>query len=177
MSDFAATRRWWPNDLADEMMPPGRSRPEDWLKPDEQGVTLIHADDDENRTAVARIEPNSVVKFFWQEDRGSVEILLMPNGTWSLVDPRDSGTIDMFTGAAAQPKPPAASIADANWFAAAGDYETMMDSMDGFAECYAESEPSIGPEGLRLTVDMAYWSDPIRFHVSADGRCLEAEDG
>lgn len=177
MADFSATRQWWPNELVDEVIPAGRTRPEDWLKPDDIGVTLIYDDDDIDGTIVVRMEPGREVEFIWQEDRGSVEILLMPNGAWSMEDPRDGGTIDMFTGDVAKPKPPAVCIEEANWFAAAGDYETMMDSMDGFATCYAENEPSIAPEGLRLTVDMVYWSDPILFRVSADGKSLEAVDG
>jgi len=177
VADFAKTRQWWPHDLVDEVMPPGRAKPEDWLKPDESGVTTIHADDDDDKTVLARIKPGSAVEFLWQENRGSAEILLMPDGTWSLVDPRDGGTVDIFTGEAAEPTPPAGRIGNANWFAAAGDYETMMDSMDGFAECYAENEPAIDPEGQRLTVDMAYWSDPVRFRVSADGKSLETIDG
>ncbi|MGB3415737.1 MAG: hypothetical protein WBA36_03615 [Mesorhizobium sp.] len=177
MPDFSETRRWWPHDLVDEVMPLGLAKPEDWLKPDANGVTTIHADHVDDKTVLARLVPGSVVEFLWYENRGWVDIRLMPDGTWSLEDTRDGGTIDMFTGQAASPPPPAARIEDANWFAAAGDYETMMDSMDGFAEGYAENEPSIDPDGLRVQVDMAFWSDPVKFRVSADGKSLETIDG
>ena len=176
MADFSATRQWWPNELVDEIMPPGRATPQAWLKPDASGITQIYGDDDE-KTVLARLEPGSVVEFLWMEKRGSVDIQLMPDGTWSLDDSRDTGTIDMFTGQAAAPLPPSARIEDANWFATAGDYETKMDSMDSFAGCYAEMDPFIDPKGLPVTVDMAFWSDPVKFRVSADGKSLEAIDG
>jgi len=98
MSDFAETRQWWPNDLVDEVMPPGRATPQAWLSPDASGVTTIHADNDDDKTALASIQPGSEVEFLWYENRGSAEILLMPDGTWSLADPRDGGTVDMFAG-------------------------------------------------------------------------------
>lgn len=173
MPDFAHTRRWWPACLVDETMPPGRERPEDWLSPDAAGVTTVHWD--EERTSVAgTIAPGETVSFMWWEERGSVTITVMPDGSWNLEDPRDGGTVDMFTGQAVA-LPPAARIDEANWFAEASDFETMSDSMDSFAQNWAANDTP-DPEGERLTVVMGFWREGVAFTVSADG-CSLTETG
>lgn len=177
MTDFSHTRVWWPHFLLDEVMPDGRKTPRAWLAPNENGVTVIYADDDDENAVAGTIEAGTVVKFMWHEDRGQVDILLMPDDTWSLTGPSDGGTIDMFTGTASAPPPPAAPIETANWFAEQSDFETTMDSMDEFARCYAEMAGDIEPEGRRVTVAMGHWSNGIPFRVSADGKSLEQIDG
>jgi hypothetical protein len=172
VADFSHTRRWWPHFLIDEVTPEGRISPEAWLAPDENGVTTLHWGDEPESGVAGKLIPGEVVEFMWQEDRGSVDILLMPNGSWSLDDTRDGGTIDMFTGQAIVPPPPSTMIDQANWFAAADDFETCMDSMDSFAEAYAECG-DVDPDGERITVDMCFWSDGERFRVSDDGKSLE----
>lgn len=174
MTDFASTRRWWPACLVDETMPDGRKRPEDWLSPDAAGVTTIRWDD-ENASVAGTISPGETVSFVWWEDRGSVQVTVMPDGSWILEDPRDGGTVDMFTGKAA-PLAPAARVDEANWFAEASDYETMSDSMDGFARSWA-GNGTIDPEGARLTVVMGFWGGGVSFAASADGRSLTGTGG
>ncbi|MDS1135603.1 hypothetical protein [Nitratireductor indicus] len=169
--DFSDTRQWWPSYLMGEVMPAGRARPEDWLRPDGDGKTTVLEEDDEDRILMT-IEPGEVVEFCWHERRGSVSILLMPNGSWELCAPADAGTIDMFTGQATTPNP-AASIDDANWFAEQSDYETMMDTMDDFASAYA-AMGDIEAEGREIVVDAGFWSNGIAFRVSTDGKHLEA---
>ena len=175
MSDFAPTRRWWPAELMDEWMPEGRRQPQDWLSPGKDGVTLVR-DEDEAARVLVRIEPDETVEFCWHESRGGVEILLMPDGTWSVDDTRDTGTPDIFTGDLPMPRPPSANIEDANWFAEASDYETMAGTMDEFARAYAEMD-DIEPEGRRIPVVMGRWSKHIAFRVSADGASLERVHG
>jgi len=174
MADFAHTRRWWPACLVDEIMPPGRERPEDWLSPDAAGVTTIRWDD-EKASVAGTITPGEAVTFMWWEERGSVQITIMPDGSWNLEDPRDGGTVDMFTGEAV-PLAPAARVDEANWFAEASDYETMSDSMDSFARNWAAND-TVDPEGERLTVVMGFWHDGVAFAVSADGRALSEIGG
>ncbi|MER8667678.1 hypothetical protein NKH45_10750 [Mesorhizobium sp. M1156] len=180
---FRTSRLWWPHQLLDESMPGGRTRPELWLKPGDDGITLIHADDDDDKTVVAKIEPGAVAEFIWHESRGTVEITIMPDGTWRLDDPRDALTIDMFgrgeVDLPTQPTglPPSGRIAAANWFAWDEDYETVMDTMDGFASAFAEMAAPMDTDGQCTTVDMGYWSDGVKFRVSADGKVLEAIDG
>lgn len=169
MADFAHTRKWWPACVIDETLPPGRERPEDWLAPDAAGVTTILWDDASDSIAVT-FAPGDTVSFMWWEDRGSVQVTVKPDGSWNLEDPRDSGTIDMFTGEAA-PQTPSARIAEANWFAEASDYETMSESMDSFARNWAAFDTP-DPEGERLTVVMGFWSHGVYFTVSADGSAL-----
>lgn len=175
MPDFSHTRRWWPACLQDEMMPPGRARPEDWPSPDEAGVTTIRWDDTPDAQIAGTLSPGETVAFVWFEERGRVEITVMPDGSWELDDPRDAGTIDMFSGKAAPP-PPAARIEDANWFAEPWDWETMASDMAEFAAHWAAGG-MVPAEGERVTVDMGFWSDEVRFTVSADGRSLTAGGG
>lgn len=176
---FRSTRKWWPAALFDESMPPGRAEPQAWLAPTVAGVTIIRDEDDPEGGVVATMEPTEIVEFVWHEERGSVEITLMPDGTWSLDDPRDALTIDMFRPQA-QPSepvdlPPSALIAASNWFAWNEDYETCMDTMDEFAKALADISAPIAADGVRITVDMGYWSDGVKFRVSADGKSLSAE--
>jgi hypothetical protein len=181
LPSFRATRKWWPASLFDEQMPPGRAEPQDWLKPDASGTTMVYDDDDapEGR-ALAVVLPRLIAEFVWHESRGSVEILLMPDGTWSLADQRDDRTLDMFRPEAPPTDPvtlpPSALIAASNWFAWEEDYETCMDTMDGFARAFADLAQPIDAEGQRMTVDMGFWSKDVKFRVSADGKSLEAVD-
>ena len=176
MSDFSETRRWWPDCLVDEHMPEGRKRPEDWLAPDENGVTTVIWDEDDPHLAVAGfIKPGETAAFNWWEDRGRVEITVLPDGTWQASDMRGAGMVDMFTGAET-PMPPAALIEDANYFAEVTDHETAADSMDEFARYWADNDRP-GPDGERLTVVMGFWSEKVEFVVSAAGRSLTPVGG
>ncbi|MER8811415.1 hypothetical protein [Mesorhizobium sp. M0965] len=178
---FRSSRRWWPAALFDESMPAGRAEPQAWLAPTVVGVTIIRSDDDPEGGVVTTMEPAEIVEFVWHEKRGSVEITLMPDGTWRLDDPRDAFTLDLFKPGAVQPEPaelpPSALIAASNWFAWDEDYETCMDTMDEFAKALADISAPVAAEGVRITVDMGYWSDRVKFRVSADGKTLEALDG
>lgn len=178
---FRHTRKWWPAALFDERMPTGRAQPQDWLKPTAAGVTIIRNTDDPEGGVVTTMEPSEVAEFVWHETRGSVEITLMPDGTWKLDDQRDDRTIDMFQPES-QPTepielPPSALIAAANWFAWDEDYETMMNTMDEFVHSFAELAQPIDADGQRMTIHMGYWSDRVSFRVSADGNALEPIDG
>lgn len=182
LPSFRHTRKWWPASLFDESMPPGRARPEDWLKPDASGTTMVYDEDDApKRRALAVVLPRAIAEFVWHESRGAVEILLMPDGAWSLADQRDDRTIDLFEPEARVTEPvnlpPSALMAGANWFAWDEDYETCMDTMDEFAQALAELSAPIAPDGVRITVDMGFWSKGVKFRVSADGKSLEAIDG
>ncbi|RWO57265.1 hypothetical protein [Mesorhizobium sp.] len=180
---FRPSRKWWPAALFDESMPPGRAEPQAWLKPTVAGVTIIRSDDDPEGGVVTTLEPSEIVEFVWHEERGSVDITLMPDGTWRLDDQRDAFTLDLFKPGAPAPAeptelPPSARIAAANWFAWDEDYETSMDTMDEFAKALTDMSAPVAADGMRITVDMGYWSEePVRFRVSAGGDALEAIDG
>lgn len=168
--DFSHTRLWWPDSLADEMMPDGRASPEAWLAPDLAGVTAIYWEDDGK--LIDTLSPGETVEFLWHEKRGTVTIRVMPDGTWSLDAARCPRTADMFAGDPA-PAAPAADIASANWFADPSDYETMTHTMDEFAANHAAYAGPLDPAGNDVTVEMGFWSDTVRFVVSADGKSLE----
>ncbi|MCA0027382.1 MULTISPECIES: hypothetical protein [unclassified Mesorhizobium] len=179
LSCFRSSRKWWPAAMFDESMPPGRADPQDWLKPDASGTTMVRDNDEPEGRALAVILPGAIAEFVWHEQRGSVEITLMPDGTWLLVDPRDDRTIDMFQPelqpTAPATLPPSAMIAASNWFAWDEDYETVADTMDVFASDLADMSAPIPADGVRITVDMGYWSEEVRFRVSADGKTLSSE--
>jgi hypothetical protein len=175
MGDFSHTREWWPAVMVDEGMPAGRARPEDWLSPDADGVTKIRDPETADDTLFATIRPGDTIGFVWHESRGAIDILLMPDGSWSIPDQRDPYTLDLFAGKSPVPPPPMADIAGANWFAWDEDYESNCGTMDEFARCFADLEPP-EEDGRRVTVEMGYWSDHVAFRVSADGRSLEKVD-
>jgi hypothetical protein len=172
MSYFRADRRYWPSQLVDEVMPVGRRRAEDWLDPDDDGETIVL----EGGEPVAHFSPGQTITFDWMEPRGHTVIELAADGSWSGARLRDRDTVDMFEGGqsgAPSEEPSAADrIANANWFAEASDYETMMDTMDAFArELAAMCVPD--SDGSRVDVAMAFWSDTHETYlVSADGRAL-----
>ena len=174
MADFAHTRRWWPSFLLEEVMPEGREHPQDWLRPDAEGVTLVLWDEDEPGNVAGTISPGETIAFSWQENRGRVTIRIMPGGTWNLAEGRCAGTSDLFSGdAVAQHAPtPAGSIFEANQFWEPTEWESSGDSMDEFARTRAENEPP-APDGDLVEVAMGFWSNDVLFTVSADGRSLE----
>lgn len=173
MNAFADSRRWWPDFVMDETMPEGRKRPQDWLAPDESAVTTVL--DDDEATVLGVIKPGEIIGFHWHEKRGGVQVLIMPDGSWSLDNPRDAGTVDMFDGSAAAPvdEPPMALVAAANWFAEITDYETMADSMDEFALNWTDMAAPLPKDGERVAVAMGFWSEKMSFRVSDDGKSLE----
>jgi hypothetical protein len=175
MADFSHTRKWWPSVFLDESMPAGRDKPEDWLAPDEDGVSEIRDADFAKGQVFATVRPGETIEFAWHENRGSVDILLMPDGSWKPLGPHDCGTIDLFEGERPVPTQPMADIDGANWFAWDEDYESTCGTMDEFAHFFAEIEPP-EPEGRRVRVDMGHWSDPVTFRISADGKSLEKAD-
>ena len=61
-------RKWWPEDLVDEVMPPGRASPADWLHVDGDTVVIRNDRDPEwTRT----IRPGDVVDFTYCDHLGS----------------------------------------------------------------------------------------------------------
>lgn len=175
MGNFSHTRKWWPADMVDEGMPQGRARPEDWLSPDAHGVTEIRDADFFENHLFATVRPGDTIGFVWHESRGAIDILLMPDGSWSIPDQRDPNTPDLFARESPVQPPPMADIAGANWFAWEEDYESCAGTMDEFARCFADMDAP-DPEGSRVAVEMGHWSDPVAFRVSADGRSLEKID-
>jgi hypothetical protein len=168
MSD---ARIWWPEFLLDEVMREGRAKPEDWLAPDENGVTAIRWDEDQKHPVAGRLVPGSEAAFIWYEPRGIVDVIIKPDGTWSHDDDRDTRTPDMFTGQTLAERADRAAIADANAFWSPGEPETFADSLDEFARGHADME-TLDPDGERVTVKLGFWSESIRFRVSLDGKSL-----
>lgn len=180
LPEFAQTRRWWPAALVDEVMPPGRASPQMWLEPDIRGITVI-CDDGDDEPILCSLLPGETVEFCWWEDRGDLDVTMMPDGTWKLDDMRDDRTIDMFRPHDPPQRRetstlPMARVEASNWFAWEEDYETCCDTMDQFVRCMVDMEPP-EPEGTRIVVDMGFWSERVLFRVSADGKTLEPVHG
>ncbi|MFG1465227.1 hypothetical protein V5F77_20295 [Xanthobacter sp. DSM 24535] len=89
------TRTWWPEFLVDEVMPPGKAHPTDWILWDGGGAAAADvlafrvggsgADDDGDDPSdvyamwVTEIE---CLDFTWSEPRGSREVTVYPDGTY-----------------------------------------------------------------------------------------------
>lgn len=172
MADTTPIRHWWPSCLLDEVMPEGRLRPEDWLKPDADGVSTFWWDETvSDPQAAGTVRPGEVVEFCWYESRGRVDIRIMADGSWHIDgDGRAANIPDIFTGEV-KPDLPSARMDDATDFLIDGDWETAADSMDELARFYVDAERPVD-EGDVVDVWMARWSNGHLFRVSADGRSL-----
>lgn len=181
LPEFVHTRRWWPADLMDETMPPGQSQPQGWLKPEADGVTRVRDNLDDDKKVILEIKPGEVVAFCWHEDRGEVEVTMLPDGTWKLDDMRDGRTIDMFRPhEPMQPRQadtlPMRRIEAANQFIWEEDWESQADTLDELVRSMADMDPP-EPEGTRITIEMGFWSnEKLQFRVSADGKTLKPVD-
>ena len=77
-------RQWWPEFMADEVMPPGRASPADWIdaepKLDGDG-SLVIGGENYNRS----FGPGDVINFIWSEPRGMVEVTFKSDGSYLVV--------------------------------------------------------------------------------------------
>lgn len=169
-------RQWWPAEIADEVMPPGRATPQAWLSPGPDGVTRAKDEDDPQGGVIITLSPGQVLAFVYQEKRGSADVTIMPDGTWKGPGERDRLTIDMFDGPPPERPEPDASqgerIAAANAFFGGDDNDWMGDTMDEFARNFADAYRPLDPAGQLAEVDLYYWSPEHWFQVSADGASL-----
>lgn len=92
MEDVKATPdpRWVPSHLVDEVTPPSRPSPDDWLadrKPVEGACVLAGWDDDPEGESRRQYEIGDVVKFSALYSYPSVRVRVFADGTWAADDP------------------------------------------------------------------------------------------
>jgi|SRR5579885_763036 len=149
-------RHWWPADWADEVMPPGRPAPDDFIIDADGHYWLGYAfdakdaSDQDKRYFSRRLERGDIVNFISCDDLGEAEIAIKSDGSFDIV----SGAIS-----------PAATH-----FWCPGDMDTLAGSIEAFARQYVGDEcPAI------VTLAMARWSDSVPHRLVIDFRDFAAK--
>jgi hypothetical protein len=151
-------REWYPAYAADEWMPPGRPDPSAFIFEKGGEIFIGYCDDDRDasdndRDCVNRkVMPGDIVQFLCCDQLGSVDVVINEDGTSHVVD----GVIPE----------------NVTHFMAAGDIDSLSDSMEEFAKnahAWARSADETFP--YRETCSMARWSDelPHKLIHTADG--------
>lgn len=142
-------RKWMPHDYQDEVVPPSRPTPSDWIiKLDDGAPALAFGDfcGSDDRPGRA-LKDGDIVQFDWVESYGTRELTFHESAdgwTWEL-----------------DGSEPDASIGGEMMVAEVGNWETMMPSLDEFASTYADSGVS---DGETITITFYAWSnDPTPF--------------
>ncbi len=82
-------RTWLPYDLMDEMIPPPRNSPDDWIGALDDGAAAIIADVGHGGTAqkICLLRDGEVVKFCSMTPHGSAILTLWAKRQWSVDNP------------------------------------------------------------------------------------------
>lgn len=137
-------REWWPCAWADEVMPPGRAEPNDFLIDAEGhyflGYPLDAKDvqEHEKRTFSRSLHVNDIVPFVCSEGLGQIDVTFNPDGSFVV-----KGDVPE----------------RATHFSIPGDVDTLASSVREFVENYLELEPISEPH--TETLAMAWWSDDL----------------
>lgn len=145
--DKPSPREWWPAAYADEVMPPGKPRPDDFIVEDGGRLfvgyrvdeKVIERDRDIHKMPVA---PGDIVAFICCDDLGAVDVIVNADGTFQV-----EGEI-----------PPRATH-----FMSPGDVDSLASSIEEFAANAAAYVRDTGQEvfPFRDTCRLAWWSDEI----------------
>lgn len=164
----SGNRLWYPDDLVDEFIPDGRSRPEAWLdflhmSPDDMG--------EEERFLARYYKAGDEIAFKWCERRGHVTILIDADGNLT-GSYRCTETVDLFSGVADGTSPNVVAP-DINSF---WHYETEVfaESLEDFVAQIHETSTFLDPSDypMKIVADIAVWSEKITFIINADGKSL-----
>ena len=144
-------RKWLPSDYQDEVIPPPRNHPNDWivrLPGDSYGL----APADESEADPRILKDGDIVKFDWTESHGRAEFTVNADRTW-LID-RDA---------------PNAPEGGYMMVAIYGDtVDTMMPGLDEFAEAFI-SNLSDGELPFSDIVTFYSWSSESLEFVFSNG--------
>lgn len=146
---------WLPDFLLDEVCPPPKARPENWLTalpPDEIGPTerrWMITDTADERSDARVVMSGDVVAFCHHRSWGILDIEIRRDGTFAA---------------------PIEIPAEANCFCECGDADSFMETIEGFARQYAENAFSAGVDdaSLNVQVHVHHWSDPVDRRLSVD---------
>ncbi len=157
----AQLRQWFPDDLIDEVLPPGRDSAEAWFQIP-PGFTYDDLDDEE-RWCLDHFKPGDLVKFKWCEERESVRLRITRDG--GIYTPlRCPATPDMF-GAPSIPvaedvglSPPAN-----HWWN--DEHECFAETPEEFASMMVDTIEFDDEGFAEIEAETYYWSDAIIYRV------------
>ena len=136
-------RKWVPAEYQDEVVPPGRSSPNDWITRMSDGAPALASGDpsEDDDVAGRALKPGEVVDFDWVETYGQRSLTFRCGGdgwTWELDGDE-----------------PIASPGGDMTVAEVGNWESMMPGLEDFASAYAKNGVE---DGETITVLFYAWS-------------------
>lgn len=149
------SRVWIPSAYVDEITPPGRSTPDDWIATRLGDVCAI-ASCESDRPADWAVSVGQVIGFHCRDDFEDVEIQIERDGTSRVLN----GSID----------------SRATHFYLACDPDSLASSMEEFVKQYVANDPDHdGAHAAwprRETVGVSWWSDelPHMLTINQDGQ-------
>lgn len=143
-------RKWWPHDMLDESMPPGRDSPSAWIAGRDGDGWALDDGDESGELKRTVISEGTVLGFAWYEDLATVEITFNADGSYVA-----HGLIP----------------AGYNHCWIAFDTDTINDDVAVLAQQQAECAADLGSAmPLRETVEFGRWSSEENFRlVVTDG--------
>lgn len=125
MADETHAIEWWPEFLAEEVMPPGRSRPEEWItRVDETYVLGAQSEDRDDWDAPGHpIASGAVLDFWWYQPLGRRRVAFKGDGTFTVLQ-----SSDLFAGGAPSPE--------------------AEQAPDGYTQCHIYGEAERGGDNL-----------------------------
>ena len=153
--------QWYPADWVDEVCPPARSAPGEFIVPFLGGFELGYAEKQQSELHNQPLKAGDVVEFVSCDRLGDVEATLRPDGSYDL-----HGTID-----------PSHNVVIVD-----GDIDTLHESFDALIKALKASTTdqwyslremifSEGESEKRVTLEFANWSDPQPYLFEiVDGR-------
>lgn len=144
-------RRWVPADWIDEITPPGREHPTEWISWAVGEATVRIAWGDDEPEIFRDVAPGECVEFGWSVDHGRVTFTIRPDGTYTT----------------SRPIPP-----EVNSFWQIGEPDTWGDSADEFARNMAGLQwdcPGCAEDDAEIEIDvcMGQWNHEKEIFVLA----------
>ncbi|MCL8385507.1 hypothetical protein [Xanthobacter aminoxidans] len=86
MSEQAEPRRWWPDFMCDETMPPAKASPAEWLEMDAGAIILgrLIEEDDGFRFSGETVAPGQVVEMHYCDYLGALDVALAEDGSFTV---------------------------------------------------------------------------------------------
>lgn len=145
------TREWMPTRYQDEIVPPARATPSDWVVSlPGDAYALAKGDELDTESEPTILKDGDVEMFDWTEKYGTADVTIEADGTWHLDGDE-----------------PTASEGASMCVAIAGDWDTLNFSVGALVE--AEIENGFDAAESPVTLVFYSWSDqPVR-HVFRAG--------